>query len=140
MYLPPWNYHFWNHLHLKLGVKVDKSLSNHCLKKYMDKVKKHGSKQSFEYKKKRKIMENRSLREEVTKRQSDIFKNFTYESRVGMTQSQLVKKVKASPLNECKHGAYGCTGIPHHKTEQSKHYFFWQKSDEYIATMVRPLI
>ena len=35
------NHHCWNQLHLKLGVKVDIALSEHWLKRDMDKVKKH---------------------------------------------------------------------------------------------------
>ena len=129
------NHHFWSNLHHKLGVKVDKRLSDHWLKKDNDKVKKHQKEQSVEHKRKRKLMENQSLREEVAKRQTDIVNNFTYESCVGMNQPQLVKKVKPTPLNECKHGGYGCTGVPHHKTERSKHCFFFKKSVEYIATI-----
>ena len=62
------NHHFWSNLHLKLGVKVDQPLSDHWLENDIDKVKKYQKQQSFEYKKKRQLMENRSLREEVTKR------------------------------------------------------------------------
>ena len=49
------NNYLWSQLHLKIGVKVGKSLSEYWLKNDMDR-------------------ENRSLREEVTKRQNDILK------------------------------------------------------------------
>ena len=44
---------------------------------------------------------------------------------------QLVRKVNEAPPNECKYRECGCDTLPMHKTERSKHcYFFGKSKDE----------
>ena len=116
---------FMTKVHKEYGVKVTTSVSDSWLKKDIEKVKKYGLDHSLERKRKRKQRENFTLRQEVKNRQQDICKNFTYEACIGVHDTQLVRKVKEAPPNECKHCEYGCDTLPRHKTERSKHCYFF---------------
>ena len=116
---------FMTKVHKEYGVKVSISVSDSWLKKDIDKVKNYGLEYSLEFKRKRKQRENFTLRQEVKNSQQDICKNFTYEACIGVHDTQLVKKVKEAPPNECKHCEYGCDTLPRYKTERSKHCYFF---------------
>ena len=91
-------------------------------------VERYGKAHDYKSKIKRKSRENKSLREEIVKRQRDINKNFTYCKGIGCTTGELLPKEKSTSTNICIHALYGCSGYPRHKTERSKHCFFFQKS------------